>query len=168
MKKSTFVILTLFGLSVSLNLFIAGFYLGDRLNAPKKQRRLEQQKVPSPSISMRQLVSKLPEEKRRLAKPYLTQHKKVIRKTVRQHIKTRFKLYRLLRSETLDVPEIKEVISKERSLKHQIDLISTDAFVDLLPKLTYEERLDFIDSLMDERKRDFRHKLKIHSLKENE
>lgn len=158
MKRSTLFVLLLLGLSLSTNLFIAGMYVGGEFykEKPAKKRYVRRHKK-APDITMRTLVSRLPEEKKQLVTPYLQDRKKVIRDTINERRKVKRDIYKLLYQDPVDMDALATAVKKDKVLSHKIDMISAEGFLEIIPHLSLEERQQLLKTHGRRKKRKHDH-----------
>ncbi|WND03686.1 periplasmic heavy metal sensor [Temperatibacter marinus] len=160
MKKSATWILVLLGLSLSINLFMAGLFVGESLTEPKREGQFKSKKknLHKVDFSMRRLASFLPAEKRKVFRPFLKENKKSINALIQGHIRSRHEVLNLIEAEILDVNALKIAFEKERAMKVEIDILSHQGFLYLLENLSWDERQALASAITEARINEFRGK----------
>lgn len=159
--KPAAYILILLGLSLSLNLFLVGFYVGGRLHADTKPpaskvKKHRQYNEMSPPISVGRMLRAVPEEKRAVVKQSLDKRRVLVRETLMDQRQAQKKLYELLSADELDLPALKTALDQEMVYKQKLEGFSRDLILDVVVTLDKQARQKFAKSLLREKVRKFR------------
>jgi len=159
MKNTAKWFLALLFISVAINIYFIGTYVGHISSSGLHKHRHE------PRFSMRQLTSGLPKEVRKEIGAAIKERRTTLVSYHEQHKALHITIVDLLGAEQVDVDALREAFKQQRVITGEIQSPAHEALLDVLPKLDQQTRIDMIKHMQDVRAEMISRRTNKHSKK---
>ncbi|MEM7017474.1 MAG: periplasmic heavy metal sensor [Pseudomonadota bacterium] len=137
MNKRTWTFAIILIISLSLNLFIGGFLVGQAFMKSGERHRMG----PSPfKPHMMRLVKQLPEDKQEAVKPIVKSYRQQFRGQIRQMHQARRAVIKALEKESLDEAEVMRLLGELRQAQDASQTVLHEHLVKIASHLPPEQR----------------------------